>query len=326
MSRDWVDKMNRWGAEKIPFFFFISFDKSEALIYKLNTMPDGIKYKINSIRSDFVQKKIDKKLKFKTQPVSREIYNQGFDKVMKALQYGDSYLINLTFPSMVETNFSLSEIYSIALARYKLLIPGKLVIFSPECFVKIQQDYIYSYPMKGTIDASIENAENLLLSDEKEQAEHYTIVDLIRNDLSIISEKVEVTKFRYLDTIHTSDKTLLQSSSEIRGRLDTQYHAKLGDIFDKLLPAGSISGAPKNKTIEVIKDAEICDRGFYTGVFGIFDGQNLDSAVAIRFIEKKEAGLFYRSGGGITASSQIENEYQELINKIYVPTDRKYLD
>ena len=92
------------------------------------------------------------------------------------------------------------------------------------------------------------------------------------------------------------------------------------DILFKLLPAGSISGAPKQKTLEIIDGVEIKDRGFYTGVFGLFDGKNVDSGVSIRFIEKENGKFWYRSGGGITALSSAEKEYQELIDKIHVPT------
>src|SRR5690606_6866814 len=130
----------------------------------------------------------------------------------------------------------------------------------PETFVKIQDGMIYSYPMKGTIDASVENAEEKILNDPKEKAEHYTIVDLIRNDLSKVAKKVSVPKFRYLEEIKTNQKTLLQVSSEVRGELPDNFHEKLGDIFDALLPAGSISGAPKDKTVEIILEAEIYDR------------------------------------------------------------------
>jgi len=84
------------------------------------------------------------------------------------------------------------------------------------------------------------------------------------------------------------------------------------------LPAGSVSGAPKHKTLEIIKKAENYERGYFTGVCGYFDGKNLDSCVMIRFIEQKN-GLVFKSGGGITANSIAQNEYQELINKVYVP-------
>ena len=85
------------------------------------------------------------------------------------------------------------------------------------------------------------------------------------------------------------------------------------------MPAGSISGAPKKKTIEIIDEVEGYERGSYTGIFGIFDGNDLDSGVMIRFIEKDGAEMYYKSGGGITINSIAENEYNELIDKVYVP-------
>jgi para-aminobenzoate synthetase component I len=85
------------------------------------------------------------------------------------------------------------------------------------------------------------------------------------------------------------------------------------------LPAGSICGAPKKKTIDLIQSAENHERGYYTGVFGCFDGENLHSGVMIRFIEKTSDGLVYKSGGGITHLSHPKEEYNEMIKKIYVP-------
>lgn len=173
--------------------------------------------------------------------------------------------------------------------------------------------------MKGTIDAAVENAAQKILCDEKETAEHYTIVDLIRNDLSLVAKKVTVEKFRYIDEISTNDQKILQVSSEISGELPVDYARNIGTIFDKLLPAGSICGAPKKKTVEIIEETESYDRDFYTGVFGVFDGENLDSAVMIRFIEEAKDGLVFKSGGGITHQSKAEDEYNEMIQKVYVP-------
>jgi para-aminobenzoate synthetase component 1 len=175
--------------------------------------------------------------------------------------------------------------------------------------------------MKGTIDASIENAEKVILDDEKEMAEHYTIVDLIRNDLSIVAKNVRVERFRYFDTINTNGKSLLQVSSEVAGELENNWHENIGSILNKLLPAGSITGAPKKKTMEIIAEAEIDHRGYYTGVAGIFDGTNLESAVMIRFVENRNGQKFYHSGGGITVNSKCEHEYQEMIEKVYVPVN-----
>ncbi|MEY4539350.1 MAG: hypothetical protein RLZZ306_1107, partial [Bacteroidota bacterium] len=157
-------------------------------------------------------------------------------------------------------------------------------------------------------------------NDKKEFAEHTTIVDLIRNDISMISEKVWVEKFRYISRIHTHEGDLLQVSSEICGKLAADYQSQIGTLLFKLLPAGSICGAPKPQTLAIIKAAENYNRGYYTGVFGIFDGKNLDSSVMIRFIEKQEDGtLIFKSGGGITVFSDARSEYQEMIDKVYLP-------
>ena len=135
----------------------------------------------------------------------------------------------------------------------------------------------------------------------------------------MVAKNVKVERFQYIDHIKTHRNELFQMSSEISGELPENYLDNLGDIIFKMLPAGSITGAPKAKTIEVIKEAEQYNRGFYTGVFGIFDGENIDSGVMIRFIEKTDEGLVYKSGGGITAKSKCDEEYQELIDKIYIP-------
>ncbi len=325
--QSWVEAMNELGAKRIPFFFLISFNKQISYIIPLALLDDTISFKINEHRHESkVQNKMQKLAYFNAHPIPFDQYRSVFDKVIKRINYGDSYLVNLTIPTPIDTNLSLEDIYVMAHAKYKLLIRGQLVVFSPECFVKITNNCIYSFPMKGTIDAAIENAAQILLQDDKEISEHYTIVDLIRNDLSIVSKNVQVVKFRYIDKIHTNDKELLQTSSEIKGELNPDYFENLGNIFYHLLPAGSISGAPKKATLDIIEHSEIDQRGFYTGVFGVFDGKNVDSGVAIRYIENKDKSLIYRSGGGITSMSIAENEYKESIDKIYVPIGRKHLD
>jgi len=175
--------------------------------------------------------------------------------------------------------------------------------------------------MKGTIDAAAPDAKETILSNAKELAEHVTIVDLMRNDLSLVANRVSVVRFRYIDELKTNDKNLLQVSSEIVGELPHDYLSRVGTILANLLPAGSVTGAPKAKTIQIIREAEQEKRGYYTGVFGYFDGAVLESAVMIRFIEREGEKLFYRSGGGITTQSVAINEYQEAIDKIYVPID-----
>ena len=173
--------------------------------------------------------------------------------------------------------------------------------------------------MKGTIDASLPNARKTLTNNTKEINEHNTIVDLIRNDLSKVARGVQVTRFRYIDKIKTQKNEIYHTSSEIRGKLLKGWKKQLPELLLTMLPAGSICGAPKEKTVSIIKEVEEEKRGYYTGVFGYFDGENLESAVNIRYLEKKEGQILYRSGGGITFMSNLESEYNELIEKIYVP-------
>ncbi|MEJ5351447.1 MAG: aminodeoxychorismate synthase component I [Melioribacteraceae bacterium] len=311
-----IELMNYYGKEKIPFLFIIDFDMCNPVILKTTEAnQQKIFYEINAKKHSSINKKIEF-IKF---PISFEDYKKAFDKVYQEIYSGNTYLINLTFPTKIKTNLTLEEIYFASRAKYKLLYKDEFVVFSPETFVKIEDGLISSFPMKGTIDASIPDAEKILLSDEKEIAEHNTIVDLIRNDLSIVSKNVRVEKFRFIDKLVTNEKTLLQVSSKIVGELEKNYNEKIGSIIFSLLPAGSISGAPKRKTVEIIHNVEIDKRGYYTGIFGVFDGYNLDSAVMIRFIENKNGELFYRSGGGITFLSNPYSEYQELIDKVYVP-------
>ncbi len=256
---------------------------------------------------------------FDLSPVPFSRYEKAFKLVRKNILHGNSFLLNLTFPTAVRTDLSLEEIFSHSLAPYKLYFKDQFVLFSPETFIRIRDGKIYSYPMKGTIDASVPNAEQTLMENEKELWEHNTIVDLIRNDLSMVARDVEVTRYRYIDRVKTHKNELLQVSSEIRGQLGEAWKARLGEMLLELLPAGSISGAPKKKTREIIAAAEGEKRGYFTGVFGIFDGENVDSAVMIRFIERAGSGLQFRSGGGITGHSDVQQEYNEMIDKVYVP-------
>lgn len=232
---------------------------------------------------------------------------------------GNTYLLNLTFPTEITVNANLLAIFSASQAPFKLYFKGQFITFSPERFVKIQDNVIKTYPMKGTIDATIPQARAKILNDIKEQAEHTMVVDLLRNDLSIIAKGVRVNQFRYINQINAGHKELLQVSSEITGILPSDWHCHIGDILLALLPAGSISGTPKKKTIEIIHSIENYERGFFTGIFGYFDGKQLDSAVMIRFIERQGQNLIYKSGGGITIDSQAEKEYQEMLDKVYIP-------
>lgn len=312
-------EMNHRGLRGEPFVFLIDFLMKNPLIFSADTAPDELQWQTPSKCSGQISGEKSKLTQWETFPVSFSEYKKGFDLVQRHIRSGDSYLLNFTQPTQVGTNLSLNEIFQISQAPYKILLPNKFVCFSPEPFVKIENGQISSFPMKGTISAETKNAEGLILSDSKELAEHHTIVDLIRNDLSLVAENVQVEKFRYLERIRTNNKDLWQVSSKITGKLPKDYTAKIGDILFSMLPAGSVSGAPKKKTVEIIRAAENYERGFYTGIFGFFDGKNLDSCVLIRYLENQNGKLIYKSGGGITFMSRAENEYEEMLKKVYVP-------
>ncbi|MBN1416091.1 MAG: aminodeoxychorismate synthase component I [Bacteroidales bacterium] len=315
-----VKYMNSLGRGRIPFLFVIDFEMKAIRFFLLDQkLPPTVLFDFPSIGNIGSRQKKKACFTFRKYPVSFAKYNNAFKAIQKHIQHGNTFLVNLTFPTRIETSLTLREIFFQATAKYRILVDDAFVCFSPETFVTITGDTIFTYPMKGTVDASVHEPEKKILSDEKETAEHSTIVDLLRNDLSMIATSVKVNRFRYIDRIHTHEGELLQVSSEISGKLPRGFRLKLGEIFFALLPAGSITGAPKEKTVAIIREAEKTDRGYYTGVCGIFDGNNLDSAVMIRFIEMKNETMFFRSGGGITFLSNARAEYKELKDKVYVP-------
>jgi para-aminobenzoate synthetase component 1 len=321
---EFIEQCNTWGHRRIPFLFIVDFELEQPLAVKLESLdPVEILFEINGFTNVKSKPEVNKSLLrlFQQVPPSIEDYTQKFNLVFDRLVYGDSFLTNLTIKTEVQPSGSLRDLFFMSKAKYKLLYKNEFLVFSPEIFVRIQDGKIFSNPMKGTIDASFPGAREKILKDTKELAEHVTIVDLIRNDLSQVAFDVSVKKFRYVEELKTNHKSLLQVSSEIVGTLNQQYKSRIGDILVKLLPAGSVSGAPKPKTIEIIKQAEQEKRGYYTGVFGYFDGEKLDSGVMIRFLEHVQGKYFYRSGGGITTQSVLEAEYREVIDKVYVPVD-----
>lgn len=321
---EFVAQLNAWGAVRLPFFFMVDFEMRKPWAVPLEELYCDRPlawFDFPGIGNSHAQKHfgVSSKCTLQKHPVPEAVYRQRFDRVMHHLQAGNTYLVNLTCKTPVQVNCTMEEIFYCSRAKYKVYIPGKMVVFSPETFVTITGRTIRTFPMKGTIDASVPCAATRILQDEKEKAEHVTIVDLLRNDLSRVARQVEVTRFRYVEEIEAGEKRLLQVSSEITGTLPGNYQTSLGDILTTLLPAGSVSGAPKEKTCEIIRETEGEDRGYFTGVCGIFDGYRLDSAVMIRYIELYDNRCLFRSGGGITYRSEANTEYNEMIDKVYVP-------
>ena len=384
MKQEIIDKINRLASQDEPFLFVINYQGDKAFIRQLSDInPEECLFDFEGRgnSSDEMKNKSEKiaEISWQIAPPLYEEYERSFDIVKSNIMAGNSYLTNLTNRVPVNCNLSLEDIFHRAKGKYKLLfrrkrnqaedkvlqkeeaqnkaykkediieeISNPFVCFSPETFVRIKGGRIYSYPMKGTLDASLPDAEKQLMEDRKEAAEHATIVDLIRNDLSRVAEDVRVDKYRYIDVLHTNKGDILQTSSEISGRLPEDYPHHLGEILDAQLPAGSITGAPKDKTMQIIQEAEGYDRGFYTGIMGIYDQGELNSAVMIRFIEeetspvdfetdgeknfkakegkasegkepKASRELYFKAGGGITSKSDCQREYEEVIQKIYLP-------
>ncbi len=319
-KKHFFQEMNRFYAEKIPFFFIVDYAaKYPELIPLADLKEEQVFYKAGEI-TNYSEKYLPKKnLEWQKQPISKANYTVQFKAVQQAIQNGETYLINLTASTPVQTNYSLEELFFKGQGAYKLWFKDRFVHFSPEPFIKIKDRKVYTFPMKGTIDAAIDNAAEVILNDEKELREQYTIVDLLRNDLSIVADKVRVDDFRYIEHLYTNEKELLAVSSKISGQLKSEYAEQLGSVFEQLLPAGSICGAPKQRTCELIESIETHQRHYYTGVWGVFDGLSVDSCVIIRYLEKTETGLVFKSGGGITNQSELDAEYQELCDKVYLP-------
>jgi para-aminobenzoate synthetase component I len=323
---------SEYALHKIPCIFLLDFELQRPLIFASNEVnPTELLFDFNGFNNCKDIPHLSDKIEFRKHTLDFALYQKAYRIVARNIQAGNSYLLNLSAPTHIETNLTLREIFYHSKAKYKILYKNEFVCFSPETFLQIHQNKVISFPMKGTIDATIPNAENIILRDKKETAEHYTIVDLIRNDLSMVAKKVRVEKFRFIDKIQTSDgKEILQVSSKIVGELYGDYLQNLPNLICKMLPAGSISGAPKKKTLEIIQKAEQIfkmndipyQRGYYTGICGYFDGENMDSGVMIRFIENSGNNLYFKSGGGITYLSEMKKEFEELNQKVYVPIVR----
>jgi len=310
-----IEYLNSLGKERRPFLFISDFKAQKVEVILLEDLKNNnIEF---SIDENYENREHSHYLE--TSPIDFEEYKNKFDKVIEKIKSGDTYILNLTQPTPIQTQLSLEEIYNLANAHYKLRYKNEFICFSPEKFIQIQKDRIHTFPMKGTIDASISNAENKILSNEKEMAEHVMIVDLLRNDLSIVAKDVKVEEFRYIKKIQAGEKELLQVSSHISAHVGYNWHERIGDMLNSLLPAGSISGAPKKSTLKIIQDIEAYDREYFSGVFGVYDGEKFDSGVMIRFIQKCEDSYIYKSGGGITLDSDVRLEYNELQDKIYLP-------
>lgn len=314
-------KMDQLALSGESFVFAIDFLKKHFIIRSRAEMEqhDDILVHFKHFKNYQPSFSTDKNPPLRLFPEDYAEYKKGFDRIKENLENGVLKLINYTRKTKIESDLTMEEIFKLSDAKYKILVRDQWVCFSPEPFVRIKDGKIKTFPMKGTIDADIPNARTALLNNPKEIREHQTAVKLLQQDLSVVAEEVKVKDFRKIEYLRTANKDLLTTSSEIEGTIKSEFKGRIGSILNELLPAGSILGDPRPESLKMILEAEGYKRGFYTGIVGYFDGKSLDSGVLIRFIEKEGNEFYFKSGGGITRKSSAKSEYEEVLNKIYVP-------
>lgn len=246
------------------------------------------------------------------------------ERAKKYIYEGDIFQVVLSNRLEADFEGSLFDTYRVLRAinpsPYMFYFGGseiEVVGASPETLVKLENGVLHTFPLAGTKPRGTTKEEDIalereLLSDEKECAEHNMLVDLGRNDIGKISRfgSVEVEKYmsieRYSHVMHIG--------STVKGEI--REDCKVTDAVDAILPAGTLSGAPKIRACEIINELENNKRGIYGGAIGYIDFTgNLDTCIAIRIAFKKNGKVFVRSGAGIVADSVPINEYNECINK-----------
>ena len=255
---------------------------------------------------------------------SKEEYCSMVEKAKHCIFEGDIFQIVLSNRLEAEYEGSLLNTYRVL----RTLNPSPYMFYfsgtdvevagaSPETLVKLENGVLHTFPLAGTrprgkTAEEDDRLEKELLADQKELAEHNMLVDLGRNDLGKISRfgTVEVEKYHCIEKY----SHVMHIGSTVRGRIREDRDAL--DAVDAVLPAGTLSGAPKLRACQIINDLENNKRGIYGGAIGYIDFTgNLDTCIAIRIAYKKNGKVFVRSGAGIVADSVPENEYQECINK-----------
>ena len=255
---------------------------------------------------------------------SKEQYCDMVEKAKRHIHEGDIFQIVLSNRLCAEYEGSLLNTYrvlrTINPSPYMFYFSGtdvEIAGASPETLVKLEDGVLHTFPLAGTrprgkTDAEDKAFEADLLADEKELAEHNMLVDLGRNDLGKISKfgSVEVEKLHSIERY----SHVMHIGSTVRGEIREEFDGL--DAVSAVLPAGTLSGAPKIRACQLIAELENNKRGIYGGAIGYIDFTgNLDTCIAIRIAYKKNGKVFVRSGAGIVADSVPEKEYQECINK-----------
>lgn len=291
-----------------------------------NEIANSIQKKIEGAKKEDLNKVSIKKQKNQAikSNFSKDEYINAIEKIRDYIKTGDIYQANMTQRFECDINQSPYDIYSklrkINPAPFASFIDfkeGFIVSSSPERFVKIKDRYIETRPIKGTCPRgkSIEEDEKNkadLLSSEKDKAELLMIVDLERNDLSKVSKagSVKVTELFHLETYPTVHHLVATVIGQIRDDMD------IIDCIKAIFPGGSITGAPKIRSMEIIDELEPNQRNIYTGSIGYIGfNQDMDLNIAIRTIVCKDKKAYFQAGGGITWNSNPNLEYEETLHK-----------
>jgi len=252
--------------------------------------------------------------------ISEQDYRAKIRRIQQFLETGDTYQVNFTdrvsLPVAAPTDAAFAALLKqqpVAYSAFLHVAAHHILSLSPELFFRIEQGRITTRPMKGTMPRGIDSEEDAaaavrLQHDEKNRAEHLMIVDLLRNDLGRICTMGSVD----VDDIFSVERyaTLFQMTSTVSGTLRTGL--SFYDIFKALFPSGSITGAPKIRTMQIIRELEQAPRGIYTGAIGYFaPGGASTFNVAIRTLVVKDGQAHMGVGGGIVADSDAGDEYRE---------------
>lgn len=278
---------------------------------------------------DKIRKEITRHLPFELKSdfrylFSKEEYCNMVEKAKDYIREGDIFQVVLSNRIEADIEGSLFDVYRVL----RTTNPSPYMFYfssddieiagaSPETLVKLVDDQIYTFPLAGTsprgkTDEEDKALEEELLADEKELAEHNMLVDLGRNDIGKISEIGSVKVNRYMDIVRFSH--VMHIGSTVEGILRDDYDYL--SAIDSILPAGTLSGAPKIRACEIINELEDNKRGIYGGAIGYIDlTGNLDTCIAIRIAFARDNKVFIRVGAGIVADSVPENEFVECNNK-----------
>lgn len=308
--------------QKIMLICNISADNIEAEYARAEKEIAGM---INLIRSGTPAQEKKARITSDFRPLfDKQQYCEMVEKAKKYIYEGDIFQVVLSNRLEADFEGSLLDAYRVLRATN----PSPYMFFfssddmeiagaSPETLVKLENGVLHTFPLAGTRprgknEAEDRQLERELLADEKERSEHNMLVDLGRNDLGKISKFGSVFVEKYMSVERYSH--VMHIGSTVRGEIQSDKTAL--DAVDAVLPAGTLSGAPKIRACEIINELENNKRGVYGGAIGYIDFRgNLDTCIAIRLAFKKNGKIFVRSGAGIVADSVPENEFNECINK-----------